>query len=286
MIKSFWKKQQPMIPTEDSHIKPINNRQFNFINETNVNLQQNTKFQFAQKHALSLYSQDAIYSFIPKNGCTTLRTSLAAANGFFNYDKPEEHINWIHNNSYTFSAQLRELVTAKYTFTVLRCPYARLASLFLDKFLDKTPVAWNFYRLSNNSFNLDNISFHDFIIKLQQQSGLINGDIHWRKQSDFLIYKKYDDYFDLDDFDTIKQVLAQKVGLDIVDTRNITQHGREQYKKAKGDYSHMSSQDLKQLKDQGQLPEIDSLFTKDLKSIVRSLYNSDFELRKNTLGRE
>lgn len=283
MIKSFLKYNNTTSINSPAAEANTTHRQFNHIKENNANILQNARFQFAQKHALSIYNSNTIYSFIPKNGCTTLRTSLAAANGFFPYNNPEEHINWVHNNSYTFSANLRDLVTAQYTFTVLRCPYSRLASLFLDKFLDKTPVAWTFYRSCNNSLDLDTLTFQDFILKLKNQPNLINADIHWRKQSDFLIYQKYDDYFDLDHFNTIKKTLANKINLNLIDTRNITQHGRENYTKVSGDFSNASAMELKKLKDKGELPSIDSLFTPKLKDHVKSLYKDDFLIRESVL---
>ncbi len=253
-------------------------RHFNFISNSNVALAQNPLFQFAQRHALSIYPSNTIYSFIPKNGCTTLRASLATANGFIN--DIEKQINWIHNNSYTFSANLKELSCADYTFTILRCPYERLVSLFLDKFVDKTPVAWTFYRSSNNKFELDDISFSDFINYLNQHPALLNAEIHWRKQSDFLIYKNYDDYFDFSDFQQIQTTLKRKINLDLVDTRHITNHGREKYQIITDtNHSKTSVITLKKLKQQGYLPALENMYTKELKQKVQRLYQADFSIR-------
>lgn len=259
-------------------------RLFNFADETNVNLQQNTRFQFAQKHALSLYSSKAIYSFIPKNGCTTLRASLATENGFL--EDINHQINWLHNNSYTFSASLKELITSHYTFTVLRCPYSRLISMFLDKFVDKTPVAWTFYRNSNNKYDLDDITFRNFIDLLLSQPNLINADIHWKKQSDFLIYKNYDDYFDFDNFNHIQTTLGDKINLELIDTRKITGHGRESYTHLNDmDYSEIPVSKLIQLKKNKNLPSINSMINaEDLKLKINNIYKIDFELRKRVIG--
>ena len=41
----------------------------------------NTKHIFAQKHAMNVYAQGAIYSLIPKNACSTMRLSIAIENG-------------------------------------------------------------------------------------------------------------------------------------------------------------------------------------------------------------
>ena len=51
-------------------------------------------------------------------------------------------------------------------------------------FVDATPVAWTFYRSSNNKYEPDQITFSNFIDLLIEQPSLINADIHWRKQSD------------------------------------------------------------------------------------------------------
>ena len=259
--------------------------QFNFIKGSNLALSQNGNFQFAQRHALCLYSKNAIYSFIPKNGCTTLRSSLAVANGFISKDSvSNENINWVHNNTYTFSANLKELICSEYRFTILRCPYARAVSLFLDKFVDKTPVAWNFYRQSNNIYDLNQINFTDFINHLYKYPHSINGDIHWRRQSDFLIYQNYDDYFDFDDFALIEQTLKNKLSLRMIDTRQITKHGSEQntFIEDKG-YSTMAANELLNLKLKGKLPAKQSMLTRELKAKIKKIYQADFDLREKKL---
>ncbi len=186
----------------------------------------------------------------------------------------------MHNNSYTFSANLRELTCADYTFTILRCPYDRLASLFLDKFVDKTPVAWNFYRQTNNKYDLDKLTFSDFLKALLEQPSLLNGDIHWRKQVDFLVYQKYDDYFNFEDFDNIKNTLKTKIDLDLIDTREITNHGKEKSNAIDGNFSTTSVAELKLLKTKSSLPSTESLFNDDLLELTNKIYKSDFELRK------
>ena len=255
-------------------------RHFNFIHNSSTAIAQNPSFQFAQRHALSIYSSNSIYSFIPKNGCTTLRASLATENGFITDIKKQ--INWLHNNSYTFSGSLKELVCADYTFTVLRCPYGRLVSLFLDKFVDKTPIAWTFYRSSNNKFEPDDISFSDFINYLTQHPAVLGAEIHWRKQSDFLIYEEYDDYFD---FKNIKKTLKKKINLELIDTRDITNHGREKYHVIDNiNHSETSVITLKQLKEQGSLPSLESMYTKELRKKVQQLYQQDFSIREKVFS--
>jgi hypothetical protein len=262
---------------------PQQKRHFNFINNSSSAIAQNPSFQFAQRHAISIYPSNSIYSFIPKNGCTTLRASLATANGFITDIKKQ--INWLHNNSYTFSGSLKELTCADYTFTVLRCPYGRLVSLFLDKFVDKTPIAWTFYRSSNNKFEPDDISFSDFINYLNQYPAVLSAEIHWRKQSDFLLYEEYDDYFDFSDFKHIKKILKKKINLELIDTRNITNHGQEKYQIINDiNHSETSVIKLKQLKEQGSLPSLKSMYSEALREKVQKIYQKDFSIRKKVFS--
>ncbi len=266
-------------------IDTTEDRLFNFSSNSNADIRNNPPFQFAQKHALCLYAQNAIYSFIPKNGCTTLRASLAVANGFISgNDISNSNINWVHNNTYTFSASLEALICTKYRFTVLRCPYAKLVSLFLDKFVDKTPVAWNFYRQTSNIYDLNTITFTDFINHLHKYPHTINGDIHWRRQTDFLIYQDYDDYFDFSDFERITKTLENKLSLKIIDTRQITKHGKDQHEFiSEKNYSTTSANELLNLKLSGKLPNNHSMLNDDLKTKIKAIYRADFDLRERKL---
>ena len=126
-------------------------------------LSNNSTYQFAIAHALSIYQASAIYTFIPKNACSTLRYSVARANGCIWSD---DDIHWIHNNSAGFRSTLAELATAKYSFVVLRDPFRRIASCFLDKFVDRNIDAWRFVELAGYRINLESLTFRQFIKEL------------------------------------------------------------------------------------------------------------------------
>ncbi len=259
-------------------------RRFNFIRNNNVVITQNHAFQQAMRHAVCHYPSNAVYSFIPKNACTTLRASLAVANGFIEPARLNEQINWVHNNSFTFSADLAGLVNADYTFVILRNPYDRIVSLFLDKFVDKTPVAWTFYRGCNNRIDLDSLSFEEFLDHLLVKPRLRAIDIHLRPQTHFLIYKQYDDYFNMSDFGHICTTLKNKINLDIVDTRNITNHGREKYTElVENDYACITVNELKKMKLNGSLPSVEALCNEKCRTIIRQIYKDDFDLMDEKL---
>ena len=89
---------------------PMRHRQ-RFAKAENVLLAENKRHQIARYHAWSLYHHDAIYTFIPKNACTTLRFSVAVDNGFLDHGSDPA---WLDNNNPTFSAAPGFSVTARY----------------------------------------------------------------------------------------------------------------------------------------------------------------------------
>ncbi|NER52069.1 MAG: sulfotransferase family protein, partial [Symploca sp. SIO1A3] len=185
----------------------------------------NPQFNFAKRHALRLFKSNAIYSFIPKNACSTLRLSLAIDNGVI---KNTDDFQWIHNNNDTFSAELADLATADYTFVVLRCPYRRLASVYLDKIVGWKFSARQLQKALKGAIDLNEVTFTDFVKELKKQE-IRTCDIHWREQVDFLIYEEYDDYFCVEDFEKVVSQLKQKIDLKVIDARNLTKHGSDQY---------------------------------------------------------
>jgi len=244
-------------------------------------LQENTKHQFAMNHALQLFKANAVYSFIPKNGCSTLRLSVAVANGCID---GIEQGHWIHKNNHTFNPTLAEAVKANYQFVILRCPFRRLASVFLDKFVAKEPPAWAYRDLLERRIELDDLTFTDFVLSLRQ-SQVFKSDIHWCPQVDFLLYENYSDYFALENFPKVKKTLKEKINLDVIDARPLTAHGIDGYALlSDGDYSQMQAFDIALLKRQGQCPAPASLYTPELIEIVKDLYLQDIALYKNKCG--
>ena len=238
-------------------------------------LRQNRKHNFAQSHSLHIYQSNSIYSFIPKNACSTMRTSIAYANGCI--DRPED-FNWIHKNNHTFNPDLSDLICADYTFVILRCPYARLASVYLDKIVSKYPPAWNFYDLIKRNTELDNLSFTDFVETLAQKE-VLNGDIHWRPQIDFLVYQQYDDYFYLENFSEVVDTLKAKIDLTIIDARKLTNHGIDRLKIIDdNNFSRVKPTEILKLKQDGYSPSPQSLYSQELIAKVKDIYSDDLEL--------
>ncbi len=261
------------------------NRSFKYANSSQQSLlKRNGKHNFAMGHALRIYQTNAIYSFIPKNACSTLRLSLAIANGCIQKAK---EFNWIHHNNDTFSADLASAQTAAYTFVVLRCPYARLASAYLDKIVGHYPDAWQLYDLTQRRREVSTMTFEFFIRQLRQKN-IREANIHWRPQVDFLLYNHYDDYFCLEDFANVPDLLQQKIQLSIVDARPLTRHGLSEFAQlgTQGEYARHSTLQIMCLKQAGQCPSPLSLYTDELAAIVKTHYNDDIALYQSLFGAE
>ena len=254
---------------------------FNFSAQRNVSLYKNTAHNFAMNHAMMIYSSDSLYTFIPKNGCSTMRLSVAISNGCID-DIRSGH--WIHGNNQTFVPSIGEALKAKYSFIILRCPFRRLASVYLDKFVSKEPEAWHFRNATNRDLNLDNFTFKHFIMSLNQPYK-VNLDIHWRPQSSFALFKEYSDYFSLEDFANCEKTLRDRIDFNIVDARSLTNHGTHRYQLVNDeDFSDTPAFDIAVMKREGKCPSHESLYNKSLIKYVNEIYAEDVLLYSQKIG--
>jgi hypothetical protein len=239
-------------------------------------LKGNRSHNFAQSYALHVYCSNSIYTMIPKNACSTMRLSVAIANGAI---AGLEHAHWIHSNGLTFRASLPDLMRADYAFVVLRCPYARLASCFLDKFTGKRLTAINFNGFIGNEEPVGQLTFRAFCEKLEDPL-VMRANVHWRSQIEFLVFDKYDDYFCVERLQDAAKTIREKAGFEIVDARSITQHGIDARTKlpASEAFSDVAVRGIVKLGKDGQVPDPRSLYDDALIQQVRRLYADDFNL--------
>jgi hypothetical protein len=233
----------------------------------------NELYTFSLKHSMSIYCLDAIYSFIPKNACSSLRFSIALANGFV---KSIDDIRWIHKNNQTFMPSKRDLALAKFTFIILRCPFTRVASSFLNKIVDGK------LNFNDREGRLLKVSFNEFlkIIKSQKRS---ERDEHWRNQSDFLHYDDYDEYYCVEALDEAIASLYEK-GLQVIDTRDLLNHDLSKFERFDGDFPNTKQDKIKLIKDNGRVPSYKSLFSKTEIALVKDIYSDDIDLYKSKFG--
>ena len=234
---------------------------------------ENSLHNWSSNYALSIYPINSVYTFIPKNACSTLRFSIAIANGFI---KDLKDIQWIHNNNSTFRSSQREISIASFTFVVLRCPYTRIASCFLDKIVDEV-ISFNDEMGKKVSLN-----FYEFLLHINSQQPS-EREQHWRNQSDFLHYEKYDEYFSLELFSEAIVSLAAH-GLNVHDTRESIKHGISSLKAVDGDFSKMKAEQIKKMKEEGSVPNYKSMFSKVEIDLVNEIYKDDLNLYKSHFG--
>jgi hypothetical protein len=256
-------------------------RLLRFARRETITLAHNFAHQFALSYAMCIYQPAAIYSFIPKNACSTLRFSVALANGCVAGDAD---VNWIHQNNEAFKPSLAELARAQYCFVVLRDPFRRIASCFLDKIIDKRPEAWRFQAAAGYSVDLDALTFRGFIERLPH---ILRSDPHWRPQVDYLVYEDYDDWFCLEDFGRATEVLNEKIGFAVRDTRHLLDH--DTYRHALVDrqasYADMPVHEIAAMKRQSELPAFEKMFDDAMIAAIRLLYADDFAVYDTKIGR-
>ena len=247
-----------------------------------VDLSGNARHQTAAKHALKIYRANAIYTFIPKNACSTMRLSLAVENGCI--DGPSG-IDWIHENNWTFRASLEDLILACYTFVILRDPFARLASCFLDKIVGRHGPARGIRDLVGPDLDLDAITFADFV-RFMEDPVIRAGNMHWRPQTDFLVYENYDDYFALENFATAGATITARTGMEILDARSLTLHGLDRYRllPREEDHAHTPARVIAELRSRGLCPDPKSLFTPSIARAAASCFSADIEVYARKTG--
>ncbi len=248
---------------------------------TSLNNNQNHKF--ASQYALAIYESDTVYTFIPKNACSTMRLSLAIANKCI---KDTQDYNWIHQNNNTFIAPLKDLIKAKYTFVILRDPFKRLASVYIDKIVDRTVEAWSLHDKLDRKVRLEDMTFKKFV-EIILKPGIFKSNIHWRPQVDFLIYEKYDDYFSLENFSEAIDTIEEKAQIKVFDGRNLTKHGLDQYQLIKEKkFTDVSPVEIFNLKQKGYAPSYETLYDDELIELVKNRYKEDFDLYIEKFGNE
>ena len=247
------------------------------------NLKSNQDHEFAIKHTLYHYKSNAVCTWIPKNGCSNLRYSVSKENGAIS---SVDEIEWIHRNNDCFNANTKESLKADYTFIILRNPFKRLLSFFLDKLCHpQEEQTEGSYQHAQETFNFsENNSFLDFINYIWENPNSIYNDEHTRPQCDFLLYRQYDDYFALEGIDAANARIYEMTGIKIDDIRDknsiFTSKGCE-YTSAIS--SNTKASEIKTYLDQNIVPMVDNMFTQDMIKKVATLYLHDIILYYNEI---
>jgi Sulfotransferase family len=246
-------------------------------------LRANPDHNFAHTFAMLIYDSNAVYSMIPKNGCTTMRVSIARANGILADLKDWE---WIHRNNDTFRPTLKELALASFRYTVLRCPYSRIVSCFLDKIVKRTPDATQFVTATKEDVDLDKLTFRRFCDEMTKPA-VLRANMHWRPQVDFLVYADYDAYYCFEDFARIPAQIKSAIGFNIIDARPLAKHDSSHYKivRATQSFADTPLPQIEAMLLNGFYPQAESFYDESLFATVAGVYKDDFALyRKHFPG--
>ena len=183
-----------------------------------INIEKNKAHIFAKAHTLIYLKSNSICTWIPKNACSSLRYTFALGNGAI---AGPEDIDWIHQNNATFSANNIQLLNADYTFVILRNPFKRLLSFFLDKLCHTYETKWDQSCIhAQKTFPLTpQSSFEDFVNYLWDNPISINNDHHTKSQCDFLVYEQYDDYLAFEKIHLSAQVIQKNTKIELKDSR-------------------------------------------------------------------
>ena len=250
-----------------------------------------------RRNTLRIKDKNAICTYIPKNACSTLRYSVAVANG-----RPDsaETLSYIHKGMPDAMASPEDIASASYSFAILRCPYRRIVSAFLNKAAIENSRARSLFPRGNRLFRpnpasvkgqaaakalkskIDALTFGDFMTLLQgRQSNRI--DTHFRRQTDFLLKQDYTDFFALEALPDALLRLQDKIGLRILDRSD---HAVTKLQKLDVDASQMTIAELIEIQASGFAPPYANLFTSATRRAVETFYADDFALYKRQFGSE
>jgi hypothetical protein len=229
-----------------------------------------------------------IYCPIPKNASSSLKALCLLLEKEHDYEKVLQP-NWLHsyaNQHLTLSRYSRAEAQAflndprYFKFCIVRNPWSRLVSAYLDKFLQTPTLPWiakeidNIYRYNGREPNCQkSISFRQFVEYLAAAHGQAP-NIHWRPQYHFLgaVQFHFMARFETlaEDFQVIKQVAKLPVDLP---WRNQTAH-KQAFAQAQ-DWADLYPAELRGC---ATLPPYQKFYTPDLVEIVRQRYQTDIEL--------
>ena len=248
-----------------------------------ASIEENKEHEFARKHTLIHLQSNSVCTWIPKNSCSTLRFSIAKANGAIS---GIDDIEWIHKNNYSFNASNKELLAAKYTFTILRNPFKRLLSFYCDKLCNKG-ISTNdrSYEVAKSSMGTDaKTTFSDFIEILWRNPSLKRANEHIQDQCDFLVYKNYHDYLALENYQETQSTIREKTGLIMEDVRQFnsihTSYGCED--SVQIDYNSPAESIGSAMKNL-QKPSAKNMYNSDLIRKVGFMYLHDILLYRRTV---
>lgn len=249
---------------------------------TKQKISNNSDHQFALRFSMYCSNANIMTTFIPKNACTSLRYSFAQNNG---YITAPSDINWIHSNNDSMMPTISEIQNSAYSFIILRNPFDRILSFFLDKFInsssDKNDKSYGdtFQKFDKNCSGKC-FTFKEFINNLWMEPHLIFTDIHTKPQSSFLLIENYTEYYKLEEFNILSNKLRSEFSFELTDTRDFTLHTLVDIERKSSGYTgNISLEELSIMKNNKKhLPMQNNFFDEEDSFKVSALYLQDIIL--------
>ena len=248
-----------------------------------INIDKNNEHIFAKHHSLIHLKSNSACTWIPKNACSSLRYSIALGNGAIS--SPDD-IDWIHQNNTTLSATNNQLLGADYAFIILRNPFKRLLSFFLDKICHAHHSTWDkstthaqqVFPMSQDD------SFEDFVELIWNKPMSIGLDHHTKPQCDFLVYGEYDDYFAFEKMSQATKTIYDKTGLEIVDSRQYNSIHTTKNLTESDDFSPETTiRDIRFMISNGRKPTAQGMYSEQMIKRIATLYLGDLLLYRSSI---
>jgi len=263
-----------------------------------------------RNHAIYIAPANAIYTFVPKNACTTLRYAAVMANASHDHQNEEQTSPQSFDTAMgqidNYVASPEQIASAAYRFIVLRCPWSRLSSVFLDKVIGgkrtgrairlnaqaqrhSAPVALGLRALHRTGMmpylDPDRFTFRQFVDLISAPSGL-EIDHHWTPQARFAL-DAYDDVFGMHDLGASFTRITQATGMEIHDTRDLSGHATHRLMLLEDKcYADVSMAELSKMKKEGYAPHHRAFYDTELQNTVKALYKEDMDFYTHHLGSE
>lgn len=231
----------------------------------------------AWRHELAFPRSSVAYTYIPKNACSTLKLSLGYHEGWLSRDTSNPHGIGVGHRLY---GKLRVLDPAL-RLLVLRDPYERTVSAFLDRFMKQPLDRGPRLLLQSGSLpsepaggelrGVDHISFRDFVGVLAGQG--LRMDPHWRPQSDF-VKGAYSHVCSTRNLWPIQDAL-QSMGVEWLDYRP---HRATSASGLGIPASDLTIRQLREYRSEGALPSSTEMLPADLRLEIEKVFASDFSL--------
>ncbi len=227
----------------------------------------------------SLYSKkyDYIVNYCAKSGCSTIRKLFL---DLHNDELSKQPPDGIHTLAHYFPVPKGKINVP--TIIVVRNPFSRVVSMFLDKYINNGPIM---KKAKDLGIPIDNHSFIFFLYVLLElkKLGLLNKlDDHIYEQSYGInninntrivkLENFYTDYLNayIDIFPKNNNNIIKKLNDLLLDK---TKYNRTNYNlKLKDNVSH------KEFHNKDNIPSYDKFYDKTCKDLVVQIYKTDFEM--------